>query len=229
MIIKKTNLSRKTNRIIYSVGFLLIVLIIGFGTTTVSAQTLVEKRRPIQFSGVVVTGDSLRPVPFVTIMVHKTNRGTIADYYGFFSFVAQEGDTIEFSTVGLRKSRFIIPDTLVENRYSIIQMMFKDTILLKEAVIYPWPTREQFKQAFLNLEVPDDDLARAQKNLARSEMRAMMEEMPMDGAMNYKNVNYQRFTKMYYAGQLPPNNLLNPIAWSQFIKAWKNGDFKKKE
>jgi len=25
-----------------------------------------------------------------------------------------------------------------------------------------------------------------------------------------------------------PNNLLNPIAWAKFIKAWKRGDFKKK-
>lgn len=215
-------------KIFFSVVYPLLLILFS-ATKDTQAQTLVEKRRPIQFSGVVVTGDSLKPVPFVTILVKHTNRGTLADYYGFFSFVAQEGDTIEFSTVGLRKSRFIIPDTLVESRYSIIQMMFKDTILLREAVIYPWPTREQFKQAFLNLEVPDDDLARAQKNLARSEMRAMMDEIPMDGSQNFRNANYQRYTKMYYAGQLPPNNLLNPIAWSKFIKAWKNGDFKKKE
>jgi len=209
---------------------MLVLLLAGFFLKpSAEAQTLVEQRRPIQFSGVVVTGDSLKPVPFVTILVRKTNRGTVADYFGFFSFVAQEGDTIEFSTVGLKKSRFIIPDTLGESRYSIIQMMFEDTVQLREAVIYPWPTREQFKQAFLNLEVPDDDLARANKNLARSEIRAMMEEIPMDGSMNYRNANYQRYTKMYYAGQLPPNNLLNPIAWSKFIKAWKNGDFKKKE
>ena len=213
---------------IFLSAFLLCAFVFLFQNKS-NAQTLVEKRRPIQFSGVVVTGDSLKPVPFVTILVKHTNRGTIADYYGFFSFVAQEGDTIEFSTVGLRKTRFLIPDTLQESRYSIIQMMFEDTILLREAVIYPWPTREQFKQAFLNLEVPDDDLARANKNLARSEMRAMMEDIPMDGSMNYRNVNYQRYTTMYYAGQLPPNNLLNPIAWSKFIKAWQNGDFKKKE
>lgn len=225
--LKPSALKFKITASFWSAIFLLVFLF-QTGEKT-QAQNLVEKRRPIQFSGVVVTGDSLKPVPFVTILVKHTNRGTIADYYGFFSFVAQEGDTIEFSTVGLRKSRFIIPDTLIENRYSIIQMMFKDTILLREAVIYPWPTREQFKQAFLNLEVPDDDLARAQKNLARSEMRAMMEEIPMDGSQNFRNANYQRYTKMYYAGQLPPNNLLNPIAWSKFIKAWKNGDFKSKE
>jgi hypothetical protein len=33
-------------------------------------------------------------------------------------------------------------------------------------------------------------------------------------------------SKLYYIGQLPPNNLLNPLAWAEFVKAWKNGDFK---
>jgi hypothetical protein len=113
---------------------MLVLLLAGFFLNpSAEAQTLVEQRRPIQFSGVVVTGDSLKPVPFVTILVRKTNRGTVADYFGFFSFVAQEGDTIEFSTVGLKKSRFIIPDTLGESRYSIIQMMFEDTVQLREA------------------------------------------------------------------------------------------------
>jgi len=33
---------------------------------------------------------------------------------------------------------------------------------------------------------------------------------------------------LYSIGQLPANNLLNPIAWRKLIKAWKDGEFKKK-
>ena len=40
--------------------------------------------------------------------------------------------------------------------------------------------------------------------------------------------NQNNTTGIYYAGQLPPNNLLNPIAWSKFIQQWKDGYFKKK-
>ncbi|MFN4124069.1 MAG: hypothetical protein ACK4GL_12295, partial [Flavobacteriales bacterium] len=59
-------------------------------------------------------------------------------------------------------------------------------------------------------------------------MRDMGMKMPMDGSMNYRNTmqNYQ--SQLYTAGQIPQNNLLNPIAWSRFIQAWKNGDFKRK-
>lgn len=205
--------------------FLICCLVVSIG---VHGQTR-KTKKPIQFSGVVVTGDSLRPVPFATILVKNTNYGTVADYYGFFSFVAEEGDTLEYISLGLKPASFVIPDTLSESRYSVIQLMFADTIMLKTAVIYPWPTREQFKQSFLELSVPDDDLERARKNLSRSEFSMREDDLAPDALSGYRYANQQRYTRMYYNGQLPPNNLLNPIAWSQFIRAWKNGDFDSKK
>jgi len=101
--------------------------------------------------------------------------------------------------------------------------------LLKETVIYPWPTIEQFKQAFVNLEIPDDDLERAKKNLAQAEMKERFENYKMNASMNYRNYINNQTSKLYYAGQFPPNNLLNPIAWAKFIKAWREGKFKKKK
>jgi hypothetical protein len=50
----------------------------------------------------------------------------------------------------------------------------------------------------------------------------------MDGSLNYKYAMQQWQSKLYYAGQAPPISILNPIAWAQFIRAWKNGEFKKK-
>lgn len=194
---------------------------------SLSAQE--PERKLIQFSGVVVSGDSLSPVPFTNIIIKNSQRGTMSDFYGFFSFVAQSKDTIEFSSVGYKKSGFIIPDTLTTNRYSLIQMMTRDTILLQETVIYPWPTKEQFKEAFLNLKIPDDDYDRAMKNLERAEIKERMESIPMDGSGNYKFQMQQYQSRLYYAGQYPSITLLNPIAWAQFIQAWRNGDFKKKE
>src|SRR5690606_18797173 len=76
-----------------------------------------SEHKLIQFSGVVVSGDSLSPVPFTSVMIKNTSHGTIADYYGFFSLVARAGDTVQFSSVGYSGARFIIPDTLEEQRY----------------------------------------------------------------------------------------------------------------
>ncbi len=180
----------------------------------------------IQFSGVIVTGDSLKPVPYVNIIIKNSFRGTISDFYGYFSFVAQELDTIVYSCIGFEKSEYVIPDSLTTNRYSLIKIMITDTIELPEAFIYPWPTRDQFKQAFLNLKIPDDDLEKAKKNLALADMRERFRGTGMDGSMNYTNFMQEQTNKLYYAGQYPPTNLLNPIAWMKFIRAWKNGELK---
>ena len=184
-------------------------------------------KKLIQFSGVVVNSDSLKPIPFVSIMIKDSYHGTVSDYYGYFSFVAQENDVIEFSAIGYKNNTFKIPDSLQDSRYSLIQMLNSDTILLREAIIYPWPTREQFKQAFINLQLPNDDMARAQRNLNHQAMQELGQALAMDGRMNQRNAMQQYNSRLYYAGQLPPNNLLNPIAWAKFIQSWKNGDFKR--
>jgi len=44
--------------------------------------------------------------------------------------------------------------------------------------------------------------------------------------MNYRNYIDKQTSKLYYAGQLPPNNLLNPFAWAKFVEAWRAGKLK---
>lgn len=188
-----------------------------------------DDEKYVQFSGIVVTGDSISPVPFTNIVIKSTWRGTVADYFGYFSFVARKNDTIVFSAVGFKKAEFVIPDTINDDRYSLIQVMPSDTILLAQTVIYPWPSREDFKEAFLTFDVPDDDYERARKNLEASKLREMAAMMPMDGSMNYKNSMQLYQDKLYYIGQTQPISVLNPFAWAQFIKAWKEGKFKRKK
>jgi hypothetical protein len=182
----------------------------------------------VQFSGIVVTADSLQPVPFVNITIDGTYRGTMSDLSGFFSLIARKSETISFSSVGFKTVAYHIPDTLSKDRYTLIQVMRPDTLYLDETFIYPWPTYEQFKNAFVNADIPDDDMERARKNIEEIEKRVITEFVPMDGSMNFRNYVDQYRYKLYYAGQMPPNNLLNPIAWAQFFKAWKQGKFKTK-
>ena len=203
-----------------------LLLIFTALSSTLLTESLFSQNSFTQFSGVVVSQDSLKPVPYCSIIDKATKRGTTSDYFGYFSFVANKGDTIEFSSIGYKKSSFIIPDTLSTDKYSLIQVMFQDTILLKTAVVYPWPSKEQFAKAFVETEIPNDDYKRAMKNLSRSQLNERMKFTPMDGGLNFKWQQQQIQSKLYYAGQYPPNNLLNPIAWAKFIEAWKRGDFK---
>ena len=137
---------------------LLVSLLICFSTAFSFGQNNTTKNTLIQFSGVVVSGDSLEAVPFCHIIDKSVRRGTTSDYFGYFSFVANKGDTIIFSSVGYKKANFIIPDTLKTSKHSLIQVMYKDTILLKTAHIYPWPSKEQFAEVFVNADIPNDDL-----------------------------------------------------------------------
>ncbi|MCC6691072.1 MAG: carboxypeptidase-like regulatory domain-containing protein [Bacteroidia bacterium] len=198
-------------------------------TTDAEQKSQLNNRSLIQFSGVVVEVDSLRPIPFTNIFVKHTQHGTVADYFGYFSFVAQKGDTLIFSEVGYAKAQFIIPDTLSNNRYSLIQMLRKDTITLRAIEVFSWPTREQFKQVFMSLHSTEDDIDRARKNLSYDNMKELYNTLPMDGSMNYKYNIEQRYSRLYATNLYPSYSILNPIAWAQFIQAWKRGDFKRKD
>ncbi len=189
----------------------------------------INEKDLIQFSGVVVSADSLQPIPFTNVIIRNARRGTMTDFFGFFSFVAMKGDTIDFQYVGFKTSSYLIPDSLTERHYSIIQILVRDTINLKEAVIYPWPTKDEFKRAFVELKLSDDDLKRAQRNIELASMKEIQDQVSYDGSMNYKMSEQQRQTQLYTAGQYRSISLLNPLAWAAFIQAWKEGAFKKKE
>lgn len=195
-----------------------------------SAQNqTIDKQKLIQFSGVVLTADSLQPIPFGSVIIRNANRGTLTDFYGFFSFVAMKGDTIDFQNIGYKTASYIIPNTLDDNHYSIIQVMIRDTINLRETVVYPWPSKEEFKRAFVQLNIPDNDMKRAQRNFELASVKEIQEQVAWDGSVNYKMALQQRTTQLYNAGQYPSISLLNPLAWASFIQAWKDGAFKKKD
>ena len=174
-----------------------------------------------------MSSDSLRGVPFAHIIIKQVNRGTISNFQGFFSFVAAKGDTIVFTSIGYKKQEFVIPDSLKLDKYSVIQLMTQDTIYLPETIIHPWPTPEQFREAFLTLNIPDDDYERAKKNLERERLKELGKSMAMDGNQNSDYYLRQEAARFYYNGQYPPLNIFDPLRWAEFFNAWQNGEFKR--
>lgn len=202
----------------------ILLIATSFMCNSLSAQNM---KKIIQLTGIVISKDSLQPVAFTNILVKGTSRGTISDFSGYFSLVVALGDTLKFSSVGFKTEYYPLPDTLSQSSYSLIQSMEKDTLRIQTIVFSHtrWPSYEQFKFAFENMKVPEGDMENAKKNLNRIEVDNSA-EYRADANLNYKWQQDQYKSKLYYAGQLPPNNLLNPIAWAQFIKAWRNGELK---
>lgn len=200
-----------------------------------------EERKLVQFSGLVLTADSNLPIPYATVKIKKTYRGTMANQDGFFSIVVREKDIVQFSAMGFKKKILQIPKNKKGNKYSILITLETDTITFKEARIYPWPSKEKFKEAFVNLELHDDYITIAKRNLEQKELLHIMNRMGMDG---YENQTYAlnqiALQATYLGGQhnyasFPgintpiPLSLLNPMAWAQLIKDIKAGKFKKKD
>ncbi|HEY8661574.1 MAG TPA: carboxypeptidase-like regulatory domain-containing protein [Hanamia sp.] len=194
----------------------------------VKAQFETYKDSVVQLYGVVMSADSLKGLPSVSIMVKGRNQGTLTNEQGVFSIVVLKGDEIEFTSVGYKPKLVKIQKILDGNQQSIIQLMVEDTVYLPATIIKKRPTREEFERDFVNTKVPDDQQEIARQNLSDANLRALMAVYPRDGREATNYYLKQNSQKYYSAGQLPPQNIFNPLAWAEFIKAWKRGDFKSK-
>jgi hypothetical protein len=190
-------------------------------------EVVVEDTMLIQLSGVVIAESTLEPAPYTAVYDKTQGRGVIADYYGFFSLVTFPGDTLYFNYYGYKPSTYIVPDTLEENRYSIIHILESDTLQLPEVEVHPWPSREDFARAFVEMDPYDDALRRAQRQLSGESLAFIAARTENDATTSYAYARNQANTALYTKGQLPVNNLLNPYAWAKLIDDWKKGKLKK--
>jgi hypothetical protein len=208
---------------------LLPILLIGlFFSVKANAQFETVKDSVVQLYGIVMTADSLVGIPAVSITVKGSNRGTMTNNQGVFSIVVLKGDEVEFSHVSYKTKTVAVPRDLKGTQHSVVQLMVEDTVYLPATIIRPRPTPQQFERDFVKTKVPDDDIEIARQNNDVAKRRVLLQTVPSDGAgataMQFRNIA----NKASYAGQLPPQNIFNPAAWAEFIKAWKRGDFKKK-
>jgi len=191
------------------------------------AQFEAARDSVVQLYGVIMTADSLRGIPAVSVMVKGQNRGTLTNSQGVFSIVVLKGDQIEFTHVSYKPKTITIPRNLTGDQYSVVQLMVADTVYLPATIIRPRPTPAEFARDFVNTQVPDDDIEIARKNTDAAKRKILMQTLPTSG----KEAASRQFQKVanqaYYYGQTPPMNIFSPAAWADFIKAWKRGDFKK--
>lgn len=208
---------------------LLLFIFIGcLFANKVQAQFETARDSVVQLYGIVMTADSLMGIPAVNITVKGQNRGTMTNDQGVFSIVVLKGDVVEFTHVSYKPKTITIPRNLEGNQHSVVQLMIQDTVYLPATIIRQRPTPQQFERDFLNTKVPDDDIEIARQNTSAAKRRALMSTTPGDGGEATSLQMRNAATRASYAGQLPPQNLFNPAAWAEFIKAWKRGDYKRK-
>lgn len=188
---------------------------------------IAQEEKLIQFSG-VIRNLKYEVIPDVHIINITTKTGTTGNEKGMFSFIVNPSDSLLFRCIGYKNTLVIIPNQLQNRHYPRDVYMLNDTIQLAEIKVFPWKTYQEFKVAFLKLELPDDDYKRAVKNIALVKAQLNMDFEP-DADLSYKYAMQQNYEKLYYKGQYPSISILNPLNWAKFFSALKNGEFKSDE
>lgn len=189
------------------------------------------KASVVQLSGIVASGDSLYGVPGVTVYVPKAGRGTVTNEFGYFSMPVLAGDSVVIRALGYKHLTVMIPRNYNKQSYSVVLELKEDATLLPEVRVFPYPTEELFKKAFLALRVPDEQKSAAEKNLNEQLMARIFDNTAVGPSANFRHT--MDMQQMYLNKQSMPNQynnnpLLNPFAWGQLINQIKNGDLKRK-
>ncbi|MBC6368416.1 membrane receptor RagA [Algoriphagus sp. AK58] len=204
------------------------VLVLGFFflTEQTFAQDQQEKK-VIQLSGIILNADSTDAVPGVNIYVPKKGRGTVSGRFGYFSMPVLEGDSIVFSFIGLKKQTFKVPEKVENDRISLILTMEVDEIALAEIEVMPYPTEEEFKKAVIAMNVVDP-MSISRANMSPEMLLRWAESMPASGNENFRYFQEGQMMQNQDLYGPRPLRILDPFAWSQFIRSIKRGDLKSK-
>lgn len=192
------------------VSLVLLILLLAMGS---AAQAQRQARSSVLLTGVVMDADQQQPLPYVNIRLGNTNYGTATDSNGHFTLFVNPGDSLEFSSIGYRDEVFVMPYDISNKQYSLIQLMWQETTMLNEIVVFPWPTIDQFKDAFLDTEPAVDEDQLVKEVSLRVQNESEMNEMEVYEA---EQMQHQKLYELN--GIFPPNNFLNPMRWSNFVR-----------
>lgn len=182
----------------------------------------------ITFSGVVIDGQSKEPLPGAYITLPQAGRGTLSNSRGYFALAVFPGDTVVFSYLGFKKQFHVIPKK-TDVDYSVFVELQVDSKMLKEVKVYPFSTEEEFKQALVDMKLPDERERQILRETYSSENIAKL--AAVNGMSSYDNFKYgqnQFIKQIENRGQLTTNPLLNPFSWANFVKSIKSGAWKDK-
>jgi len=187
----------------------------------------------IQWTG-VVRNELLEPIPYAHIIVQKDWRGTASDANGMFTIITYPRDTLLISCIGYKPRKIPVPNrTYSDSRHYIMDIILdEDPITLSELVIFPWKTYKEFKDAFMALNLPEDDLVRAYNNIAvmHEQIYNAIANRPQSASANFRDLTAARTNRMMTLGHMYPTYAItNPLAWARFFQALRDGEFRQRE
>jgi hypothetical protein len=199
------------------------LLILIFGLATSYDSSAQGERKNITFSGFVIDGSNDEPLAGAYVINDKAGRGVFTNSKGYFIIDVFPGDSILFSYLGFKKQYHIIPKHLGLNYSAVVELRI-DAKLLKEVRVYPFRTEEEFKTAFLEMELPDAKEREAiEKNYSSQQINMLALTQSMGSVGNYRYAMDQQLMHLQNQKQYTVNPFSNPTSWINFIKTVKSG------
>lgn len=181
------------------------------------------KERFFQVSGIITDGDN-NVLSNVGVISLKLKRGSLSEKTGIYSITSTPGDTLLFKALGFKTKFLILPATFEGRHFYTDVVLSTDTIPIADVVILPWKNYSEFIKDMTTPVPVDPEIENMNENLASVYAQVANETgVKITPEAGYRYVAEQNFSAMATRGQIPVNNLLNPFAWSKFIKGVKNG------
>lgn len=177
-------------------------------------------------TGYVIDKETEKPLVGTTVLIPAAKVGTVTDTDGRFQINVMPGDTLYLSHIGYERSFYVVPPNKKEP-YTVRLALDVEVFELEAVEIFPYGTELQFKEAFLSMELEDERTKLLKENLRASFVARAAYQMELDGSLNYRNYMNQQIYQLHNQTFLPSLSLLNPFAWSRFIKDVKEGKYKK--
>jgi len=177
-----------------------------------------------QLSGMILNASTGEPIPYVSIRINHSRRGTVANAEGFYSVPVVRGDTLYFSALGYKKARFLVSPYLdaytgdtTEGYVYAVHYLVEDTLELPTVRISAIRTPEELKTALLNIP-PETQSQVARDNVSPEIIAYFLENLPVDPQERIK-IAEQRYRDIYFQRTLRPTYpILDPIAAYRLVK-----------
>lgn len=140
-------------------GIIVFLFIFHYCAFTQADSTQADSTQSFILKGTIVDGNSNELLMGSNILVNN-DYGTKTNYNGEFTLKVKENDSLTISFIGYKSLHYIIPHKASGN-YLTKFKLYKDSISLNEVEIFPYPTYEEFQEAFFNMDKQDEQIAMA--------------------------------------------------------------------
>lgn len=130
---------------------LIVIMMLWVCCVAAVAQSGDKRTDRINYYGIVVATDSLRPIRNTHVISKMGHCGTVTNLEGRFVIPAKSVDTLWVSCLGYARRLIPIDSTMAANHDTLFIRLRSDTITLREVTIFPFYNYEIFKEILITI------------------------------------------------------------------------------